>query len=219
MNITRILSHLGLTEAVDYNIVDEAIVMLPKTRMVDQVIEHDAVEEVTEEQEVLDAEGQSFDPPQYETVVIVEAQEAYTETVMVEEQYTPAAPSQDQLDRAELELRVVDLGDVMELVGEYLKDHVANEDESINPEAFAVAHINDPASSFWRMSIAKPSLAQLEALRADLDPRKVLMAESAAALKFLAESDFYIIRSLDNGVPCPPEIKAARQAAREKVIK
>lgn len=30
---------------------------------------------------------------------------------------------------------------------------------------------------------------------------------------------FYIIRSLDNGVPCPPEIKAARQAAREKVVK
>jgi len=191
MNITRILSHLGLTEAVDYNIVDNAIVMLPKTRMVEQVIEHEATEE----------------------------QGAYTETVMVEEQYTPAAPSQDQLDRAELELRVADLGDVMELVGEYLKDHVANEDESINPEAFAVAHINDPSSSFWRMSIAKPSLAQLEAIKAELGPKKAAKAESDAALKFLAESDFYIIRSLDNGVPCPPEIKAARQAAREKVIK
>jgi hypothetical protein len=203
MNIARILSHLGLTEAVDYNIVDNAIVMLPKTRMVEQIIEHDAVAEQRDENDN----------------IIVEAQEAYTETVMVEEQYTPAAPSQDQLDRAELELRVADLGDVMELVGEYLKDHVANEDESINPEAFAVAHINDPASSFWRMSIAKPSLAQLEALRADLDPKKAAKAESDAALKFLAETDFYIIREMDNGVPCPAEIKAARQAAREKVIK
>jgi hypothetical protein len=84
----------------------------------------------------------------------------------------------------------------MELVGEYLKDHVASENESINPEAFSIANINDPASSFWRMSIAKPSLAQLEALRADLDPRKVLMAESAAALKFLAESDYKVLRHI-----------------------
>jgi hypothetical protein len=203
MNITRILSHLGLTEAVDYNIVDNAIVMLPKTRMVEQIIEHDAVAEQRDENDN----------------IIVEAQEAYTETVMVEEQYTPAAPSQDQLDRAELELKVGDLGDVMELVSKYLEGHVATEDESINPEAFAVAHINDPASSFWRMSIAKPSLAQLEAIKAELGPKKAAKAESDAALKFLAESDFYIIREMDNGVPCPAEIKAARQAAREKVIK
>jgi hypothetical protein len=182
MNITRILSHLGLTEAVDYNIVDNAIVMLPKTRMVEQVIEHDAVEEVTEEQEVLDAEGLSFDPPQYETVVIVEAQEAYTETVMVEEEYTPAAPSEDALQRAELELRVADLGDVMELVGKYLEGHVASEDESINPEAFAVAHINDPSSSFWRMSIPKPTLAELEAIRANLDPIKAAAAVRKARM-------------------------------------
>jgi hypothetical protein len=203
MNITRILSHLGLTEAVDFNIVDNAIVMLPKTRMVEQVIEHDAVAEQRDE----------------EDNIIVEAQEAYTETVMVEEEYVPAAPSEDALQRAELELRVADLGDVMELVGKYLEGHVASEDESINPEAFAVNHINDASSSFWRMSIAKPSLAQLEAIKAELGPKKAAKAESDAALKFLAETDFYIIRSLDNGVPCPAEIKAARQAAREKVIK
>ena len=167
MNITRILSHLGLTEAVDYNIVDNAIVMLPKTRMVEQVIEHDAVAEQRDE----------------EDNIIVEAQEAYTETVMVEEEYVPAAPSQDQLDRAELELRVADLGDVMELVGEYLKDHVANEDESINPEAFTVAHIHDASSSFWRMSIAKPSLAQLEAIKAELGPVKAAAAVRAARMQ------------------------------------
>jgi len=156
MNITRILSHLGLTEAVDYSIVDNAIVMLPKTRMVEQVIEHDAVAEQRDENDN----------------IIVEAQEAYTETVMVEEEYTPAAPSEDALQRAELELRVADLGDVMELVAKYLEGHVAGEDESINPEAFAVNHINDPNSSFWRMSVPKPTLAELEALRANLDPVK-----------------------------------------------
>jgi hypothetical protein len=102
---------------------------------------------------------------------------------MVEEQYTPAAPSQEQLDRAELELRVADLGDIMELVGKYLEGHVATDDESINPEAFALAHINDPNSSFWRMSIAKPSLAQLEAIKADLDPVKAAAAVRKARMQ------------------------------------
>lgn len=180
MSITRILSHLRLQENIDYTLDGESIIMLPKTRMVEQVIEHDAVAEQ------LDEEGN----------VIVEAQEAYTETVMVEESYTPAAPSEQELERAELELRVADLGDVMELVGEYLKGYEAGEDESINPEAFSIAHINDPTSSFWRMNIAKPTLAQLEALRADLDPRKVAMAESAAALKYLAETDYKVLRHI-----------------------
>lgn len=168
MNITRILSHLGLTEAVDYNIVDNAIVMLPKTRMVEQVIEHEATEE----------------------------QEAYTETVMVEEEYTPAAPSEDALQRAELELRVADLGDVMELVGKYLEGYVASDEESINPEAFSVAHINDPNSSFWRVQLPKPSLAQLEAIKAELSPLKAARAESDAALKFLVETDYKVLRHI-----------------------
>jgi hypothetical protein len=42
---------------------------------------------------------------------------------------------------------------------------------------------------------------------------------NAEALAFLAESDFYIIRQLDSGVPCPEEIKAQRQAARERIVK
>lgn len=168
MNIKRILEHLGLQEDVDFQLENDSFIMLPQTRMVEQLIEHEATEE----------------------------EEAYTETVMVEETYTPDAPSQDQLDKAELELRVADLGDIMELVGEYLKDHVAGDDESINPEAFSLAHINDPNSSFWRMSIAKPTLEQLEALRADLDPRKAAQAESDAALKFLAETDYKVLRHI-----------------------
>ena len=141
---------------------------------------------------------------------------------------TPEAPSQEQLDRAELELRVADLGDVMELINEYLKGYQGNEDESINPEAFSIAHINDPASSFWRMSIAKPSLEQLEALRADLDPRKAILAESAAALKFLAETDYKAIRHIgQKALEIATSMSEAeylaleqeRQAAREKVVK
>ena len=42
---------------------------------------------------------------------------------------------------------------------------------------------------------------------------------NAEALAFLAATDFYIIRELDNGVPCPAEIKAERQAARDRIVK
>jgi hypothetical protein len=37
------------------------------------------------------------------------------------------------------------------------------------------------------------------------------------ALKYLASTDWYIIREMDSGVPCPAEIKQLRQAARLKV--
>jgi hypothetical protein len=39
------------------------------------------------------------------------------------------------------------------------------------------------------------------------------------ALAYLAETDWLIIREMDSGVACPAEIKAARQAAREAIVK
>lgn len=42
---------------------------------------------------------------------------------------------------------------------------------------------------------------------------------NAEALAFLAATDFYIIRELDNGVPCPADIKAKRQEARNRITK
>lgn len=42
--------------------------------------------------------------------------------------------------------------------------------------------------------------------------------ESAEALEYLKSTDWYIIREMDSGVPCPQEIKDARAAARLKVI-
>lgn len=46
-----------------------------------------------------------------------------------------------------------------------------------------------------------------------------LLAEQEAkeALQYLKDTDFYIIREMDAGTPCPPEIKAARAAARLKI--
>lgn len=38
------------------------------------------------------------------------------------------------------------------------------------------------------------------------------------ALEYLAKTDWLIIRAIDAGVPCPEDVKAARQAAREKIV-
>lgn len=39
------------------------------------------------------------------------------------------------------------------------------------------------------------------------------------ALAYLAETDWYVLREMDTGEPCPPEIKAERQAARARVVR
>lgn len=39
------------------------------------------------------------------------------------------------------------------------------------------------------------------------------------ALAYLAETDWYILREMDGGTPCPEEIKTARAEARNKVVR
>lgn len=39
------------------------------------------------------------------------------------------------------------------------------------------------------------------------------------ALKYLAETDWMVIREMDSGVPCPVEVKQKRQEARESIVK
>lgn len=43
--------------------------------------------------------------------------------------------------------------------------------------------------------------------------------DNEQALKYLADTDWYIIREMDSGVECPSEVKQARAEARAKVIK
>lgn len=42
---------------------------------------------------------------------------------------------------------------------------------------------------------------------------------NAESLKYLADTDWLIIREVDAGVPCPVEVKATRQAMRERIVK
>lgn len=39
------------------------------------------------------------------------------------------------------------------------------------------------------------------------------------SLNYLTSTDWYIIREMDSGIPCPAEIKAARAAARAAIVK
>lgn len=42
---------------------------------------------------------------------------------------------------------------------------------------------------------------------------------NAESLKYLADTDWLIIREIDAGISCPVEIKATRQAMRERIVK
>lgn len=39
------------------------------------------------------------------------------------------------------------------------------------------------------------------------------------SLKYLLDTDWYIVREYDAGIPCPPEVKQLRAEARSKIVK
>lgn len=119
MNYKKVLEKLGLIENVDFALTAESFEMLPKTRQVEQTISHPEV------LEVLDVDG---------VTVLTPYQAAYDEVILVEEQYTPTAPTQEQIEQANKEVTVEEC-DIALLVEEYLADKTALRDfenDSIN---------------------------------------------------------------------------------------
>lgn len=51
----------------------------------------------------------------------------------------------------------------------------------------------------------------------DITAELLSKKEQQEAIQYLKDTDFYIIREMDAGTPCPNDIKAARAAARLKV--
>ncbi len=72
----------------------------------------------------------------------------------------------------------------------------------------------DPISGQEIISIEP---ADVDVVFEDISAQLLAEQESKEALQYLKDTDFYIIREMDAGTPCPPEIKAARAAARLKV--
>lgn len=87
------------------------------------------------------------------------------------------------------------------------------EGKEISPAQYEIQEIQPAVYK----SVEQPNscVITIEDISAKLEQEKI----NAEALAFLAATDFYIIRELDNGTPCPPEIKAERQAARDKIVK
>jgi hypothetical protein len=53
----------------------------------------------------------------------------------------------------------------------------------------------------------------------DITEAMALEKLSVEALRYLEATDWYIIREMDSGVPCPVEIKQARAEARTKAVR
>lgn len=61
--------------------------------------------------------------------------------------------------------------------------------------------------------------AEYSTLITDITAQVLAKKESDEALQYLNQTDYLIIREMDNGIPCPTEIRQLRAEARLKVIK
>ena len=148
MNILKVLQKLNLTENIDFVLTESSFSMLPKIRQVSQVIERDAVAEIPA---VLDGE--------VEITPAIPAVEAYSETVLVDEEYVPEAPSLQQMEAADIEVQL-DENDVALLISEYLNGKDALRD----PENDSINVVNNRIHSFTFTNIPQPSVSELLAL-------------------------------------------------------
>lgn len=192
MNIQKKLLEKGFVEGVDYSITNNQLTALPKTRQVEQIIPH-----VTVIPAVFDAQGVEISP-QSESVV--------NESVFVTETYTEQLPS---LESVKLECIDVSLA-----IGEFLKGKELlrdTENDSINI-------INNSIREWNFKNIPCPSAAELIACGEIAETKSNQEKINAEALKYLADTDYLIIREMDAGTPCPAEIKALRAAARAKIV-
>lgn len=56
---------------------------------------------------------------------------------------------------------------------------------------------------------------EIEDIGDELERQRV----NAESLAYLASTDWLIIREMDEGTPCPPEIRQARAEARARIVK
>jgi hypothetical protein len=148
MNILKVLQKLNLTENIDFVLTESSFVMLPKIRQVSQVIEHVAVAETPA---VFDGE--------VEITPTIPAVEAYSETVLVDEEYVPEAPSLQQMEAADIEVQL-DENDIALLISEYL----IGKDALRDPENDSINIVNNRIHSFTFTNIPQPSVSELLAL-------------------------------------------------------
>lgn len=102
------------------------------------------------------------------------------------------------------------------LVDAFIKGKEVSDEDSLNLELFLKGDI-----SGWRFkNIPAPSLEELKALEPQVSQKQNQEKINAEALAFLAATDWMCIRALENpSKPVPEDIKAQRQAARDRIVK
>lgn len=102
------------------------------------------------------------------------------------------------------------------LISKYLKDKAVTEDDSLNVELFLEGDL-----SGWRFAnVPAPSLEELHALHEQVEAEQNQIQVNAEALRYLAETDWMVIRASENqDKPVPQDVLEARQAARDRIVK
>jgi hypothetical protein len=133
----------------------------------------------------------------------------------------PMAEGYDEADV--LEERIVEDSPAVDpvLISEAIPGSPAVMDEAGNivqaeiPEVPAVYSEAIPARTHKEVKLRAEYTVEV----VDITEAVALEKLSTEALRYLESTDWYIIRELDAGVPCPVEIKQARAEARSKVVR
>lgn len=141
-----------------------------------------------------------------------EAGKLVVEAEMEEVDVTPAKPSPEQLQAAWEEVQLKEC-DIALLINEYVKD--AQRD----PENDCLNIVEGLLHSFTFTHIARPTNAQLLALKSVVEAKVSQELINREAEEFLKSTDFYVIRMADSGIPMPEGMQEQRQQARDRIIR
>lgn len=212
MNTQQLL--LPFIENIDYRLEAGEIIPLPKTRKAIQVISHPEVQEIKGQKAskiiaaTFDASGNELTPmiPAQKYIKSVAYRAAYEEEVEVDETYFENVPSISNL-------KVFATKDVALAVSEFLSD----KNHLLDPEEDSINIVENRIHSWNFANIPQPSTDELfNAYYAAL-AKQASAEEKAAALKYLQDTDYKIIKAMELGTAVAPEILAARSAARLKL--
>jgi hypothetical protein len=212
MNIQQLL--LPFIENIDYKLEAGQIIPLPKVRKVKQIILHPEVAAVTGQENhgiipaTFDANGNELTPmiPAQEFIPSIPYSPAYEEEIEVDETYFENVPSMDSL-------KLFAIKDMALAVSEFLADksNLRDEDDSIN--------IVDNNIHSWRfVNIPQPSIDELYNAYNSAISKNNQAEINRQALKYLADTDWYVTRFAETGVAIPAEISTLRAQARAAIL-
>jgi hypothetical protein len=199
MTIRELLTEKGLVEGVDYTLSGDELTVLEQIQHIPEVPAR------TEQREVLDVNGQSFDPAQFEQV-----------------EFSPAIPAHDVpffANIPSIELlygELVAKEDTGLILGEFLHNkEVDSENDNCNMALFLAGD-----DSGWRFAnIEAPTRKQLYELIPQARQRANQSAINKEAQSFLDATDWMVTRAFERGDELSPEFKAERQAARAAIVR